>query len=390
MNQAPLKKSLGVLFLIVATELIGFGLIIPVLPQLALQFEANSLKLGVLMASYSFAQFLAAPLLGALSDRYGRKPILVLSKLGTMLSYFILASATNYLGFLVARLLDGFTGGNISVARAYVTDITTSENRSKGMAVIGIAFGVGFILGPAIGGFLYTPENGHVIASFLAAGLSFIAAIVTIFLLEEPKRNLESRSPMLSLVTGIKELKIPAVALICGIYLVYMCIFSGFETTFALYTFQLFGYDTNQNSFLFMYAGLLALVVQGTIARKQILALKKVTIFGFLFLVVAFLGMSNSYYLGVLLASMVFLALGIGFVNSFLPSLLSLYISKKNQGAVMGFYESIGSISRVIGPIVAYALVIDTPRIGYFGFAVVLLLTALVMFIYLKPVKDNN
>ena len=98
----------------------------------------------------------------------------------------------------------------------------------------------------------------------------------------------------------------------------------------------------------------------------------------------------NYYYLGVLLASMVFLALGIGFVNSFLPSLLSLYISKKNQGAVMGFYESIGSISRVIGPIVAYALVIDTPRIGYFGFAVVLLFTALVMYIYLKPVKDNN
>jgi len=146
------KKPFFTIFLIVATELIGFGLIIPILPQLALQFNPTGLQLGILLSAYSFAQFFAAPLLGGLSDKWGRKPILVLSKAGTVVSYVILAFSGSYSLFLVSRLLDGFTGGNIAVARAYLNDITAPEDRAKGMAIIGISFGVGFIIGPGIGG----------------------------------------------------------------------------------------------------------------------------------------------------------------------------------------------------------------------------------------------
>jgi DHA1 family tetracycline resistance protein-like MFS transporter len=197
------KASLGILFLVVATELIGFGLIIPVLPQIAISFEADPTLLGVLMAAYSFAQFIAAPLLGALSDKYGRKPLLVISKLGTVFAYILLALSQSYVLFLIARLLDGFTGGNISVARAYVADVTSAENRSKGMAVIGIAFGTGFVLGPALGGFLFREGGGHFVPALVAGSLSLIAAILTILFLKEPEKRQESKSAASQLVSGI-------------------------------------------------------------------------------------------------------------------------------------------------------------------------------------------
>ena len=158
-----------VLFVVVFTELIGFGIIIPVLPQLAKSFQLNYFSLGVLMAAFSFAQFIAAPFLGHLSDRVGRKPVLIFSKLGTMLSYILLAYAHTYWLFLLARLFDGFTGGNIAVARAYICDSTTKKGRAKGMAIIGISFGLGFIIGPALGGLLYQERHGQWLISLVAA-----------------------------------------------------------------------------------------------------------------------------------------------------------------------------------------------------------------------------
>ena len=162
------NKPLFILFFVVFTELIGFGIIIPVLPQLAKTYQLNYFSLGVLMAAFSFAQFIAAPFLGHLSDKFGRKPVLIFSKAGTMLAYCILAYAQTYWVFLFARLLDGFTGGNIAVARAYVCDVTLHKDRAKGMAIIGIAFGLGFIVGPAISGFFYTEALGHWMISLIA------------------------------------------------------------------------------------------------------------------------------------------------------------------------------------------------------------------------------
>ncbi|MEK7299169.1 MAG: MFS transporter [Candidatus Margulisiibacteriota bacterium] len=152
MEKKPPRFALFTLFWVVATELIGFGLIIPVLPQIAARYQPNPYLLGFLLASYSLCQFFSAPILGRLSDKYGRKPVLLVSKMGTCISYLIFAFSGTYWLILLSRMLDGFTGGNISVARAYVADVTTDEHRSRGMAVIGMAFGFGFLLGPAMGG----------------------------------------------------------------------------------------------------------------------------------------------------------------------------------------------------------------------------------------------
>ena len=365
-SSKSLNRSLGVLFLIVATELIGFGLIIPVLPQLALQFNVSTVWLGVLMGAYSFAQFIAAPLLGALSDRYGRKIVLVISKLGTVLAYIIMAKSRSYELFLLSRLIDGFTGGNIAVARAYVSDITTPENRPKGMAVIGISFGVGFLLGPILGGILYTDTMSYELAAWVAGGLSAVATVLTVVLLKEPQRHKTMESGFKKLRFGWTSLASPIIRSICMIYLVYMVIFSCFETSFSVFTHYLFEYTPKQNSWLFVYAGFLALVIQVAIVRRQFTRLIRVCMIGLLCVGVGFIGFSVANSLIVLLVMLAILSLGIGLVNSFLPALLSLYTTEENQGRVMGIYESIGSLSRIIGPLIAYQFVIVAPRQGYF------------------------
>ena len=134
----------------------------------------------------------ANPILGSLSDKFGRRPVLILSKLGTMLAYIILANAFTYWVFLFSRLLDGFTGGNISVARAYVADVTEPKDRARGMAIIGMAFGTGFILGPALGGILFSMFDTHTIPCYFAAGLSAIAVIFTVLFLEEPTKKIHT------------------------------------------------------------------------------------------------------------------------------------------------------------------------------------------------------
>lgn len=385
-----MKKSFLVIFLIVATELIGFGLIIPVLPQLAAQFETNRWLLGVLMASYSFAQFLAAPLLGSLSDKWGRKPILVASKLGTVAAYALLAYANTFTLFLIARLIDGFTGGNISVARAYITDITTPENRPKGMAIIGISFGVGFIIGPALGGLVYATPDGQWLASIVAGSLSLMAAVLTMLLLDESKKVSKSSEsqPLLPVFKQIWNQS--SIRLICITYCIYMIVFSGFETSFSMYTDALFGFTAKQNSQLFFYIGLLALFIQGSISRKASPKLRQFTLFGFAAVSIGFWCLSVSGSLPTLLASLAILSLGISLINSYLPSLLSLYCPDDQRGQVMGVYEGIGSLSRVIGPMLAYSVILAGPRSGYFSYGIILMMTLVFLASLLKKPSESQ
>lgn len=378
---ADRKKALFILFIVVATELIGFGLIIPVLPQIALGFSVTPFYIGVLMAAYSAAQFVSAPLLGSLSDKYGRKPILVLSKIGTVLGYVVMALSSSYVMFLVSRLIDGFTGGNISVARAYISDITPPEDRSKGMAVIGVAFGTGFILGPALGGLLYTQAYGYHLAAVVAGSLSLVAAVLTMLFLKEPDVRRETRSAGVLLRDGFSAILSLPVISVCFVYLVYMIIFSGFESTFSVFTHHLFGLSVRQNSLIFMYAGVLGFIIQGSIMRKRVLRLKTVAMFGLVVAGVAFASLALSKTLGVLLAAIALLSLGIGLLNSFLPSLASIQPQSDVQGTVMGFYEGIGSLSRILGPLLAYSVIMHAPRQGYLGFSCVLLCLAGFLFL---------
>ncbi len=374
------KLSFIILFFVVFTELIGFGLIIQVLPQLAKNFKLNYFSLGVLMSAYSFAQFFAAPFLGYLSDIYGRRSILIISKLGTCLSYLILAVSNTYWLFLIARLLDGFTGGNIAVARAYITDITSEKDRAKGMAIIGVSFGLGFIVGPAIGGFLHNGSNGQFITSLVAAGLSFSASLITYFYLKEPEKKVTYTQHRFNFISNFKLIKQSRVILIFLIYLVYMITFSGFETTFVMFTDYNWGLSIKQNSFLFMYAGLIGLGVQGFLSRKASSNFTLFSSFGFSLLAIGFLGMAVSSTVISLMISMVFFSFGISFVNTFMPSLLTSYVDSSRRGVIMGMYESIGSLSRILGPLLAYSISVSYIRYEYIGFSILVFLLFLLMY----------
>jgi len=374
------KYPFIILFFVVSTELIGFGLIVPVLPLLAKQFESSALMIGLLMASYSFAQFISSPILGTLSDYYGRKKLLIFSKLGTVLGYILMAFSKSFLPFLVSRLIDGFTGGNISVARAYVSDITTEENRSKGMAVIGIAFGTGFILGPAIGGFLYHKTYvDHFLPAMFAAGLSFLALLITFFFLKEPSCRIPSdKKNIFKLIYQLINKK--TIAIILFISFVYMLIFSGFETSFAIFTNHVLNFNVRQNSWLFVYAGVLGMIIQGSIMRFNSIHVRRYCITGLIALGIGFFVMSLTHHLWTLLLGMGFFSIGVALSNTYLPTLISIQ-AKNHKGSAMGIYEGLSSLSRVIGPFTLLPLIVNEPIFSYAFLGCTLLVLAFVLFV---------
>src|SRR5512143_2429611 len=185
------KSPLLPIFLIVFIDLLGFGLILPLLPFYAKSFGASDLTIGLLLASYSLMQFIGAPVLGRLSDRYGRRAVLLISQLGTFVGFMILGFANALWMLFLSRIIDGISGANISTAQAYIADVSDEKNRAKNFGLIGAAFGLGFIIGPAAGGFL--SQFGYQVPAFFAAGLSLITIVLTYFRLPEPARKASSR-----------------------------------------------------------------------------------------------------------------------------------------------------------------------------------------------------
>tara|TARA_A100001015_G_scaffold319074_1_gene440877 strand:+ start:871 stop:2001 length:1131 start_codon:yes stop_codon:yes gene_type:complete len=342
-------KQYFIIFLLVATELIGFGLIIPILPQISKQFTSSGFLLGVLLSSYSFAQFFAAPFLGQLSDKYGRKPILIFSKIGTIISYIILAGTASYHWLLVSRCLDGFTGGNIAVARAYLSDITAEENRSKAMAIIGLAFGTGFIIGPAIGGICYNIANNFSVAGYVGAGLSFTSLCLTQFFLKEPTEKL-----MIKQLKFRKNMSLVSKESLYFllIYLTSMIVFSGFETSFSIYTESKFGFNESNNSMLFFVIGIVAFIIQGSFTKFEIKPINKAISIAFICIGFSLIGSNLLESLIPSLAVLMFLLFGIAIINTHLPAELSKI--SPNKGFILGLYESVGSIARIIGPLIIF------------------------------------
>lgn len=375
------KSPLFILFWVVATELIGFGLIIPVLPQIATRFSASGMWIAILLASYSLMQFFAAPILGSYSDRFGRKPILVLSKLGSMLGYILFALAGSFWMLLLARIVDGISGGNISVARAYVADVTTPENRSKGMAVIGIAFATGFILGPALGGLLYGNGGGLLIPGLVAAGLSGIATLLTILFLPETQNRVRSESVFskLSHIPSVfSDFNTSAILLV---QLAYMIVFSGFETSIAVFMFYNFDFSEQQNSMVFLYIGLLALIFQGYLTRKKIRSYVPAIQIGFGLAATSLLMLAFNSGIYMVFIGLAILSLGVCLINVCLPAYFSAIVSSEQRGMAMGVFESIGSISRVIGPLIVFLFLFSHLRFGYLIFSLVFI-SAIAFLIY--------
>jgi multidrug resistance protein len=361
------RSRLIVIFTTVFIDLVGFGIVIPVLPFYAegTIFNATPRTVGLLFASYSLMQLIFAPILGGLSDKYGRRPVLFLSIIGTGIGFLILGFATTLWMLFAGRILDGITGGNISTAQAYIADITTEENRAKGMGLIGAAFGLGFIFGPAIGGIL--SRWGIHVPFFFAAALCFANAVLLYFRLPE---TITADHPAKHRAAGgrglgqlIHSLKQPRLGFVLTIYFLFIVAFSIMTTSFSLYTMFRFGYDAQHTGYLFAYVGLIAVIIQGgLIGRlvKRFGELPLVIVGAFCFAIslfaVPFVGPAAGGLAALLIGGGVF-SMGNSLATPALTSLASKSVGPAEQGTVLGVTQSVASLARAVGPFLAAILI---------------------------------
>ncbi|MGH7091280.1 MAG: MFS transporter [Stellaceae bacterium] len=351
---------MAVLLLIVFVDLVGFGVVIPLLPYYALQFNASPIAVTTLMACYSLAQFIVAPVLGRWSDRVGRRRILVLSLCCSVLSYVWLAFAPALWMLFAARLLAGAGAGNIAAAQAYIADVTPPEGRAKGMGLIGAAFGLGFTLGPAIGGLLAgtDPLHAHLARpALLAAGLSAIALVLTLTRLEESRApgHVAEGSQMSRLGRARSAFARPVLAQLILVLFVTVSAFSGMETTFALWATATFGWGPEQVGGVLFFVGILLSGLQGgAIGRlSQRYGEARLLTAGAAALALGLLVVALADSLAILLVAMALLAIGMGLLNPSITSLISRLAGSEERGGVMGVSQSASSLARILGPLVA-------------------------------------
>jgi DHA1 family tetracycline resistance protein-like MFS transporter len=362
------RSPLLVIFVTVFIDLVGFGIVIPVLPLYAegTNFNATPRMVGILFASYSVMQLIFSPVLGRLSDRYGRRPILFFSLLGTSLGFFILGFATTLWMLFLGRIIDGITGGNISTAQAYIADVTTPENRAKGMGLIGAAFGLGFIFGPAIGGIL--SQWGIGVPFFFAGGLALANAVLLYFTL--PETVTPDHPARASAATGgggrwsqlADAVRQPRLAYVLAIYFLFVVAFSIMTTSFALFTMFRFGYDATHNGYLFMYVGIIGALIQGGLIGRLVrmfgempLVLAGALLFALSLFAIPLVGPHTG--LSMLLVVGGTFAVGNALATPSLQTLASRSAGRGEQGGVLGVTQSVASLARAVGPTVAALLI---------------------------------
>lgn len=350
------KSALSLIFLTVFVDLLGFGILIPILPSFAkLELLVDEAAIGIVIAVYSFVQFLFNPILGRLSDRYGRKPVIVISLLINAIGYIIFAFTTSYLILLVSRIVAGIGGSSIAVAQAYIADVTTKENRTKGMGIIGSAFGLGFVFGPLIGGFL--SSYGYMITGFGSASFSILAFVLTLLLLPESNLNREvatGRERKLFDFNAVRKVFAKRErAILILLFFVLIFSFANIYGTFALLGLEIYGFTDLQNGYMFGIIGLTSAIVQGGLIGRISKVLNRVTLLkigSFLIMVTLALIPFGGSFLGLAIIS-VFLAFGTGIFQPTVLSLISEVTKEKEQGITLGVNQSVSSFARVLGPL---------------------------------------
>jgi DHA1 family tetracycline resistance protein-like MFS transporter len=362
------------IFIVVFVDLLGFSLILPLLPYYAEKFGATPAIIGLLTASYAAASLVGAPLMGRLSDRFGRRLILLLSVAGTFMGFLLLAfaepighslaslaasTAINVfvLGVLfLSRSVDGLTGGNITVAQAYIADITDEKNRAKGLGLIGAAFGLGFIIGPAVGGLL--SKFGYSVPALVAAGLSFLNLISIFFFLpeslsEERRQAMKTkkRTPITLKALGT-ALNRPKVGPLLHVRFIFALAFSMFQSIFSLYAAFKLHLSSQTTGYVLAYVGLLSVLVQGVgvgLITKRFRE-NAIIITSMWLMVIGLAGWAITPNLPVLLVIMLPLAMGGGMLNTVINSAISKSVTRAEIGGTLGISTSLESVSRVIAP----------------------------------------
>jgi multidrug resistance protein len=344
-----------IVFVTVFIDLLGFGIIIPLLPFYAETFGATALTVGLLSASFSLMQFVFAPIWGRLSDTVGRRPIILLVLFGSFLSYLIFGLAQSLSVLFIARIAAGIAGANIPTAQAFVADTTTPENRAKGMGLVGAAFGLGFIFGPAVGGFL--SQWGYAAPAFFASALALANFCAALFLLPESRTPEARRAELTTVPQGRIEalrraLARPHLPTLLLVYFIVVAAFSGFEATFALFSERRFGFTAATIGYMFAFVGLVLAIVQGTLVGRAARRLTERRVVPMAILLLAaglgFIALSRTVFF--LTAASGLIAVGMGFNNPSLVSLISRLSSQDEQGGVLGVSQSLASLARVFGP----------------------------------------
>lgn len=398
------KQTLGIIFLTLFLDLVGFSIIFPLFPAMLDYYLPNGsgdgsllgqliaplsawaersgaedprfmtavLFGGILGSLYSILQFICAPLWGALSDRVGRKKVLLITISGLALSYVAWFFAASFWVLILARIIGGAMGGNLSVATAAVADITSREKRSSGLAIIGIAFGLGFIVGPAIGGLLSQIDLTHRLPALTQFGVNpfsapafFSLLLTAVNLIWVAKRfpetlpaNKREATPVS--VKSFRVFKIfqspnPNTRRTNLVYLIFMLAFSGMEFTLTFLAVQRFGFSPAQNGFMFVFIGFILILVQGGLVRRlaKPVGEKRLAVAGLASGILAFLVLSVALKLSLFFVGLALMALAVGLVSPTLSALVSLYSADTEQGASLGIFRSAGSFARAIGPLFA-------------------------------------
>ncbi len=352
------KRAFFTVFLMVFIDLLGFGIIIPILPFYAQAYGASAWELGLLMGTYSFFQFLFAPVWGRISDAYGRRPILLICILGSSAAYTLLGYAPSLVYLFLARSLAGIFGGNISTAYAYVTDTTDEKSRTKYMGLIGAALGLGFTFGPGLGAFL--SQWGYSIPNYFAAGLAVLNFGLGVFWLKEPpglkQRRLELRKEKrLRFETFLQIMNHRSSRVAIFVFFLFTLALTQMEVMFAIYMAALFGFNAQSTGYLMLGLGMLMVIMQGGFIGKLANRFGERT----LILTALFLsGISLAAYastvsLVLAITALAFLSIGRGILQPTLTTLASHKVTPTIRGVTMGFFQSGSSLARVIGPIIA-------------------------------------
>lgn len=356
MHASQQRRTLTFVFLTVFLDLLGAGILIPIIPYLVRQFRSDAFTVGMLSVTFSAAQFLAAPALGILSDRFGRRPVLIISIIGSAAGYFLFGWAGSLWVMYLSRVIDGISGGNISTAMACIADISKPQDRAKNFGLIGMAFGLGFIFGPALGGVL---SKISISAPAYGAGvLSLITATFGYFMLPETL-PVEQRNPSAISFKGLNPLRPVANALkrtelrtlLLALFSLNFA-FAGLQTNFAIFTLERFAFGPDDNAWIFAYIGLLAALMQGVVVRRllPITGEQRLAVQGFIFFAIGFLFIAASSAVWWLYAGVTLVAIGSSFTNPTLNAMVSQRSGAQEQGAILGTTQSVLSLTRVGGP----------------------------------------
>ena len=383
------RKLLTSILLVVFIDLLGFSLILPLLPYYAETFNASEFVTGLLIAVYALMQLIGAPILGRLSDRYGRRPVLLVSVFGTFIGFLLFGFAKSLWMLFFARMLDGVTGGNLSVAQAYISDVTDDKNRAKGLGLIGAAFGVGFIIGPVTGGLL--SQYGYNVPAFVAAGLALINFILIYAWLPEsltPEKRAqlgEQKKPTVTLDALITTLKRPFTGSILITRFFFSLAFAIFQTIFSLYALAKFNLTARDTGLVLTYVGILSVFVQGFLVGRLTNRFREDHLIAFAvgLMAISLVGWALAPSVFWLLIVLTPTSLSGGILNTLLSSTLTKSVASQEIGGILGLSASIESSTRIIAPILGGALLekIGTWSPGAFG---AVIMAGVTIYVYTK------